>query len=87
MHVGTGWKACADVGFFEPDYLGGSEEKNFSRGFPAHGKRQTCSLLGLHQAQNILVEDQNHQSQEQHQAQSLGHLPVLQRHRLAPDRL
>ena len=44
-------------------------------------------MLDLHQAQNILVEDQNHQSQEQHQAQSLGHLPVLQGHCLAADRL
>ena len=31
-------------------------------------KPKTELILGLHQAQNILVEDQNHQSQEQHQA-------------------
>jgi hypothetical protein len=31
----------------------------------------------MHQAQDILVKDQDHQSQKQHQAKALGHLPVL----------
>src|SRR4030042_5318440 len=40
-------------------------------------------LLGK-EAHQVLVEDQEHQGQNQHHAASLGHLPVLYGHRLGP---
>jgi hypothetical protein len=44
-------------------------------------------ILGLDQAQNVMVKNQDHQRQDQHQAQALGHLPVLDLYGFAPDSL